>query len=131
MRLKGQLYESLDREDNQLTFTVTDAIITPTRLAVDWGVQDDPMHLEASSSDGGRTYSGTYGWPRPNPDYRIELKVFTSADGTTLLLGRWLERDSGEEGDSLFELTPIRQPIPAKRATRQPDTKKDRKRGHH
>ena len=75
MRMNGKLYEDLDRESSDFTFTVTEAIVTPTRLAVDWRDQTGAVHLEASSNDGGQTYTGTYGWPRLNPDWHIKTEA--------------------------------------------------------
>ena len=48
----------------------------------------------------------TYGMFRPEEEWVIELTRYTAVDGSAVLLARWHEKDSGNEGSTMFELKP-------------------------
>ena len=51
---------------------VTDAVVTRRRISLDWLEEDRKGHLQATSSDGVH-YKGTFGYPKPEPNYDFEL----------------------------------------------------------
>ena len=52
------------------------------------------------------TYQGNYGMFRPEEQWVIELTRYTAVDGSAVLFANWYEKDSGNEGSSMFELKP-------------------------
>jgi hypothetical protein len=84
---------------------VTGAVIRKDRISVDWIEEGAPGHLEATSEDG-EVYRGTYGYPRPDPYYHAELRLYRAADGGRLLFGRWWWADESGSGYWLFRLSP-------------------------
>jgi hypothetical protein len=103
MRLVGTRYDGPNWE---ASYRVVEAVVTPERTALDWIEQGVRYHLLAHSRDGGLTYQGHYGMFRPESQWTIELKRYTAVDGSVFLTARWYEKDSGNEGTSLFELQP-------------------------
>lgn len=88
------------------TYRVVEAVVTPERIALDWIDNGAQYHLLAHSQDGGLTYRGNYGMFRPEEEWVIELTRYTAVDGSAVLLARWHEKDSGNEGSTMFELKP-------------------------
>jgi len=43
---------------------------------------------------------------RPEEQWVIELTRYIAVDGSAVLLGNWHEKDSGNEGSSMFMLKP-------------------------
>ncbi len=103
MKLTGTRYDGPNWE---ASYHVAEAVVTPERIALDWIENGVRYHLLAHSRDGGLTYQGNYGMFRPEEQWVIELTRYTAADGSALLLANWYEKDSGNEGCSMFELKP-------------------------
>jgi hypothetical protein len=83
------------------------AVIRQDHISIEFSEDSDRGHLEAAfdSSDG--VYRGTYGYRRPNPDYRAELRLYRAANGDVVLFGKWQRFDNEpEEGYWLFRLSP-------------------------
>ena len=106
MRLTGTRHDGPSWE---ASYRVAEAVVTPERIAVDWIENGVRYHLLAKSRDGGLTYEGNYGMFRPEDQWVIKLTRYTAIDGSTLLLADWHEKDSGNAGNSLFELRPQRE----------------------
>ena len=49
MKFKGELFYALDIEAD---CSITDAIVTPRRISIDWSEGDAEAHLDATSRDG-------------------------------------------------------------------------------
>ena len=103
MRLAGARYDDLQWE---ASYRVPEAVITPERIALDWIEHGVRYHLLAHSQDGGLSYQGNYGMFRPEEQWTIELTRYTATDGSVVLLGNWHDKDTGNEGFSMFELQP-------------------------
>ncbi len=103
MRLKGTRH---DGPSWDASYRVAEAVVTPERIALDWIENGVRYHLLARSQDGGLTYQGNYGMFRPEDQWVITLTRYTAVDGSVILLGNWYEKDSGNEGSSMFELKP-------------------------
>lgn len=101
---KGTITE-LDVDLNDTDYQIREAAITSERIAIDWTEDGEPFHLVATSRDGVR-YRRNYGWPKPNPDWKIELTRYNAADKSVLLLAQWFQTDNGNEGSSLIRLMP-------------------------
>jgi len=101
MRLTGTRYDGPNWETS---YRVAEAVVTSERVALDWIENGVRYHLLAHSQDGGLTYHGSYGMFRPEEQWAIELTRYTALDGSAVLLAKWYERDSGNEGFSMFEL---------------------------
>jgi hypothetical protein len=54
----------------------------------------------------GLSYQGNCGMFRPEEQWVIELARYTAVDGSVVLMANWYEKDSGNEGSSMFELKP-------------------------
>ena len=103
MKFTGLVYEDVSLDE--YNYEVLDAVVTDTRIAIDWDENGEPYHLKARSTNG-VTYNGNYGTPRPNSQWHMELTRYSSRDGCELLIGEWNERDSGSTGMCVFELEP-------------------------
>lgn len=103
MRLTGTRYDGPNWEASH---RVAEAVVTPERIALDWIENGVQYHLLAHSQDGGLTYQGNYGMFSPEEQWAIELTRYTAVDGSAVLLANWYEKDSGNEGSSMFELKP-------------------------
>ena len=103
MRLTGTRYEELQWETS---YRVAEAIVTTDRIALDWIEQGVRYHLLAHSHDGGLTYQGNYGMFRPEEQWVIELTRYVATDGSVVLFGVWHDKDTGNEGSSMFKLQP-------------------------
>ena len=103
MRYTGQISE-IDTED--FDYVVTEAILTNERVAIDWEEGGEPFHLLAQSRDGGRTYRGTCGMPRPDPDMEVRLTRLDTFDTVPRLLVYWVIHSVGDEFCSLIQLEP-------------------------
>ena len=101
MRLIGTRYDDPKWE---ASYRVAEAVVTPDRIALDWIENGVRYHLLAHSKDGGLTYQGNYGMFRPEEQWTIELTRYTAVDGSVVLMANWYEKDSGNEGSSMFEL---------------------------
>jgi hypothetical protein len=100
---KGQAFEEdvLEHE----CYHVPEAVVTQTRIAMDWTEGDDKFHIRATSTDGGASYEGNFGEPRADPNCRMQIRRFTSPDGTELLIAKWHRGDTGNGGLDIIELS--------------------------
>jgi hypothetical protein len=96
----GQFFEFTESD-----LRVTGAAVTKDRVAVDWIEDGEPGGLVATSDDGA-TYRGNYGYPRPEPYYHAEFRLFRARDGEVLLFGRWWRTDNPDGGPWLIQLHP-------------------------
>jgi hypothetical protein len=82
---------------------VSEAIVTDTRVCIDWieGVQSFHAKLE---SDDGVTFEGHYGTPIPNSNWSMTGVKYTAADGSVLLLLKWDQSDNGIGGWAVLGL---------------------------
>jgi len=101
MKLFGTRHDGPNWE---ASYRVAEAVVTPERIALDWIENGVRYHLLAHSKDGGLTYQGNYGMFRPEEQWTIELTRYTAVDGSVVLMANWYEKDSGNEGSSMFEL---------------------------
>jgi hypothetical protein len=101
MRLYGKRHDGPNWE---ASYRVAEAVVTSERIALDWIEDGVRYHLLAHSRDGGLTYQGNYGMFRPEEQWTIELIRYTAIDGSVILMANWYEKDSGNEGYSMFEL---------------------------
>ncbi len=99
MKLRGDLFCTLGVDAD---FPVTDAIVTPRRISIDWREDDIDAHLDATSRDGAH-FKGHYGYPQQDSDLEFDLTLFKAKD-EYLLFGTWCEHDTGEEGVWVFRL---------------------------
>jgi len=106
MKCSGEMC-SIPWGDAEYGGPVSDAIVTPTRVSIDWKDDDDLWHLEAQSVDNGTTYNGTFGSPRLLPSNRVKIKRFVAADNSMLLLAEWQDSARNNEGHAIFQLDPI------------------------
>ena len=99
MKLTGEVFCALDVESD---YRVTDAIVTPRRISIDWEEDDVKAHLDTTSRDGIH-FKGNYGYPTKHSDFEFELTLF-KAKHEYLLFGTWCEHDTGDEGVWAFRL---------------------------
>lgn len=105
MRMNGTSGE-LDMNVDEVS---VEAVVTDDRIAVDWiYVNDKRVVLEACSDDGGQTYKGTFGYPRPEPDGRMDLTRYSGPGESVLLYGEWVSVSDGHKGVSIIRLVPER-----------------------
>lgn len=105
MKLAGDKFDSVLFEGRR---QVTEAIVTPERIALDWLENGVKFHLAAHSKDGGLTYQGTYGMFRPEDDWSVTATRYTAVDGSVVLYCDWHEKDTGRAGFWLCKLEPGR-----------------------
>jgi hypothetical protein len=103
VKLTGTRYDELQWE---ASYRVAEAIVTPDRIALDWIEHGVRYHLLARSQDGGHTYHGNYGMFQPEEQWEIELVRYAARDGSVVLCGTWHDKDTGNEGSSMFKLQP-------------------------
>ncbi len=84
---------------------VTGGVVTTGRISIDWTEEGKSGHLDATSADG-VTFSGNFGYPRPESRYHAELQLYRAANGERLLFGRWWRTDEPEGAYWLFQLSP-------------------------
>lgn len=99
MNLTGEVFCALDVESD---YRVTDAIVTPHRISIDWEEDDVKAHLDTTSRDGIH-FKGNYGYRTKHSDFEFELTLFKSKQ-EYLLFGTWCEHDTGDEGIWVFRL---------------------------
>jgi hypothetical protein len=49
---------------------------------------------------------GNFGCPSPETDWVMEITRFTAKDKSELLIAKWIQRDIGRGGYSIFRLWP-------------------------
>jgi hypothetical protein len=99
----GQAFEEDVFEDE--CYQVSEAVITQTRIAMDWTDGGELFHVSATPTDGGATYEGHFGQTKPDPTCKMQIRRFTSRDGTELLLVKWHRGDTGNAGLDIIELS--------------------------
>jgi hypothetical protein len=105
MRYKGKGIDvEFDLNVDDFEYEIVQAVITTKRIAIDWTQNGDKFHLLATSSDGGCTYRGHFGCPQPDPHWVMEMTRYTAKNKAELLLGTWIQHDSGETGMSVIRL---------------------------
>jgi|AMFO01.1.fsa_nt_gi hypothetical protein len=107
MRYGGQITE-VDAED--FDYEIDEAILTDERVAIDWKEEGEHFHLLAQSRDGGRTYQGHFGAPRPDPDNEVRLTRLDTFDNVPRLFAHWVVHSDGNEFRSLINFEPAPDP---------------------
>jgi hypothetical protein len=105
MRFSGACTE-LDVDLDEHDYEVVEAVVTSKRIAIDWIEDADKFHVVAISRDGGLSYQGNFGCPVPDNGWNMEITRFTAKNKAELLLAKWVQRDSGRGGWSIFQLWP-------------------------
>ena len=95
MKLAGVKFDSVLWDCSR---QVTEAIVTPERIALDWLENGVKYHLVAHSQDRGLTYHGTYGMFRPEDDWSVRITRYTAVDSSVVLFCDWHEKDTGRAG---------------------------------
>lgn len=102
MAFSGWIFDDVPLDEYD--YDVKEAVVTDTRIAIDWDEEGTIFHLKASSTDG-VMYQGNYGTPRPDSTCHMELTRYLSREGDELLIGKWTDLESGATGMCIFELT--------------------------
>ena len=84
--------------------TVTDAVLTRSRISIDWEDPEGGGHLEAGASESDQ-YEGVYTVPGVRPTGRFDLKCYMAGD-EVLLFGTWSWPATKDEGSWAFLLSP-------------------------
>src|SRR5437879_5674325 len=81
------------------------ALFTKSAVSIDYEESDGtPVHIEASSRDG-ITYSGSWGYPSPDPTHPVELQAFESKkNNEVVLIGTWENKKDHRQGIYIFRL---------------------------
>jgi len=108
MKFAGDKFDSVLFDTRR---QVTEAIVTPERIALDWLEGGVKFHLVAHSQDCGLTYQGTYGMFRPEDDWKINITRYAAVNGSVVLFCEWHEQDTGRAGFWLCKLEPSRTDI--------------------
>jgi hypothetical protein len=93
-----------DIDLSEYDWEIDEAVVTKSKIALDWEENGELFHLLAVSHDEGCTYSGKYGSPQPNPDWTMELTRYTAVDRSVFLVAYWHQTDTGNEGSCVFQL---------------------------
>lgn len=72
------------------TMTITDVVLTATKLRMAYRDEVGDGHLAATSADGVH-YSGTYGYPEPEANRRAWFDLLRRSDGGIAMVGFWRE----------------------------------------
>ncbi len=98
MRVTGQSFVA---DSNP---TITDAVILPNKISIDFVDQSGQGHLEATSEDH-FVFKGTYGYPDLDPHRHIEFELFRGHHGHDIcLLGKWWNASTGTKGTWCLKL---------------------------
>lgn len=84
---------------------VSDAVVTPKKISVDWEEKGGRAHLEATSTDH-VNFEGHYGYPHPEENRLVRFKKYRAANGEVVLLGTWYNQAKGNEGTWVLRLEP-------------------------
>lgn len=99
MRMSGQtlLAESVA--------TITEAVVLPHKISIDFTDSDGAGHMEATSDDQ-FLYRGTYGYPQLDPHCHVEMEMYRAHHGRdSLLVGKWWNATTGSQGTWAIKLT--------------------------
>lgn len=89
---------------------ITDAVLLPTRISIDFVDGGGEGHLDADTTDH-VTYVGTYGYKREpkaekeESQRHVRFDLYKAANGAVLLMGTWRDTKSGDAGNWLIKLT--------------------------
>ncbi len=97
--LKGRLVHSPGVEQ---PITLTEAVVTDHRVALDWSRNGQQGHLIAKSTNGTH-FSGRYGYGQKTQGFTCELTLYKS-NHEDLLYGTWRQHDTGEVGTLILRL---------------------------
>ena len=102
MKMTGCFFnvEGMDEWD----LAVDDAIVTNSRMSLDWE-EDGYKYNAVLKSEDGAQYHGTFGSPGPMPKNTIEARRFKSTNGDELLWMKWYSDDSNNEGTCIVHLS--------------------------
>jgi len=92
--------DGLDAYDSD----VQEAVVTNSRIVIDWDEDDDHFHAILHSEDGGTTYKGNFGSPEPDSKWVIGATRFTANNGEVLLWLDWDQKDRGVGGQNIVHL---------------------------
>lgn len=85
--------------------TITDAVILPNKVSVDYVDSDGQGHLEAMSEDH-FNFVGTYGYPALDPHCHVEFELYRGHHGNDIMLvGKWWNATTGTKGTWAIKLT--------------------------
>jgi len=102
MKYSGHILDFFN--EKQARYEVSEAVLSDSKLSIDWTEGDLECHLDATSDDG-FTFRGSFGAPRPDAGWGLEVEKYTGRQ-QVLLFGRWW-RDDGERGYWAFLLSPM------------------------
>lgn len=105
MNYFGQIYYTTGTAPD---FSVNEAVITRSRLSIDWLEGDYEGHLEAKSRNG-RNDRGAYCYPTLNPLCECDIALFRCGK-EVLLFGTSCDHENAEEGVWTIRLTPGKKP---------------------
>lgn len=84
--------------------TVTDAVILPSKISIDFTDDGGTGHLEATSEDHFR-FVGTYGYPMLDEHRHVDFEVFRAHHGNdVVLIGKWWNATTGTKGTWCLKL---------------------------
>ena len=92
------------QEADAKVVNVTNALVTKKHVKMEWVEDGAAGHLTAMSDDG-VTYRGNFGYPRPEPFYTAEFRLYRASNDDLLLFGQW-RWTTGEHGMWFFRLSP-------------------------
>jgi hypothetical protein len=99
MRMAGQSFVA---DSNA---TVTDAVILPNKVSIDYTDHDGQGHLEAISEDH-FSFKGTFGYPALDPHCHVEFELYRAHHGNdVVLLGKWWNATTGTKGTWCLKLS--------------------------
>lgn len=102
MRFAGTWQEVEDLEED--AFEISEAIVTKSRIAIDWEEGGDPRHAMLHSDDG-YFYRGTFGFPQLDSENKLEAWRYRSVAGDELLWIKWELGESGAAGTAMIHLS--------------------------
>lgn len=100
MRCTGLTFDIVDDGTK-----ITDAILTNTKVSMDYMVDDVTVHLQAASIDSGETYVGSITAPGEKHGCRVKMTRYRNGDGSAILFTR-IRLPEGSEGDCIIRLSP-------------------------
>jgi len=104
MKFAGTITElELDLEDYH--HDIDQAVVTKNRIAMDWEEDGEKFHAVLTSTDG-VNYEGNFGLTELDKKWKMDAAKYTAADKDVLLLLKWIQTDSGDEGSCIVILEP-------------------------
>jgi hypothetical protein len=90
---------------DELEESVKEAIVTRKHTAIDWLIEGDLAHFTGDSTDGGKTYHGYCGYPKPDKLWPMKVSRYDCCDGSVILIGNWRDLEDGFAGVYVFRLS--------------------------